>query len=241
MTPEQSLQVWLTGYLLDRRHRRGTMLAQRNGIRFFREWSAIVRGNLSSTPWCELDGEVLNDLTGDKPSRRSQSVSDGEATPDLDLAEHLAGKNAANFQSMFEHMPFRPFLELLADRDIAALMSFEFPELETTERISLTEAPLLIREAVARSLEIPMEELAEADFARVTHLDLSGAEIVDIAPIAGLNSLQTLDLNDTQVADIAPLEKLTNLTQLYVGTGQFQQEQLDALRRALPNLNMVRA
>ena len=83
--------------------------------------------------------------------------------------------------------------------------------------------------------------MAEADFARVTHLDLSGAEIVDIAPIAGLNSLQTLDLNDTQVADIAPLEKLTNLTQLYVGTGQFQQEQLDALRRALPNLNMVRA
>jgi Leucine-rich repeat (LRR) protein len=45
----------------------------------------------------------------------------------------------------------------------------------------------------------------------IFEFDLSGTEVADVTPLAGLTALQTLDLSRTKVADIEPLKGLTAL------------------------------
>ena len=49
---------------------------------------------------------------------------------------------------------------------------------------------------------------------RAATLDLSGTQVADLAPLAGLTGLQRLGLSGTQVADLAPLAGLTGLQRL---------------------------
>ena len=54
----------------------------------------------------------------------------------------------------------------------------------------------------------------------LTTLDLSGNQIVDLAPLAGLTALTTLYLYSNQIVDLAPLAGLTALTLLNLGFNQ---------------------
>src|SRR5690606_11376203 len=47
-------------------------------------------------------------------------------------------------------------------------------------------------------------------------LVLSGSDVEDITPLAGLTNLRSLDLNSNPVTDIGPLANLTNLTDLHL-------------------------
>ena len=54
----------------------------------------------------------------------------------------------------------------------------------------------------------------------LTTLDLSGNQIVDLAPLAGLTALTLLNLGFNQIADVTPLAGLTGLTGLYLYSNQ---------------------
>ena len=55
-------------------------------------------------------------------------------------------------------------------------------------------------------------------FANVVMVDLSGAQVNDLTPLANLKNLETLYLSDTPVSDVKPLANLTKLKRLILNT-----------------------
>ena len=76
-------------------------------------------------------------------------------------------------------------------------------------------------------------------FGNVTGVDIGvpveDSPVRDLTPLAGLQSLQELNLYSTQVNDLTPLANLTSLETLYVINTPVSEEQVEQLRKALPN------
>ncbi len=53
------------------------------------------------------------------------------------------------------------------------------------------------------------------------------------------NRVKSLELSDTQVSDLSPLQGLTTLEWLNLSRTQVTQEEINALRAALPNLDLL--
>jgi hypothetical protein len=78
--------------------------------------------------------------------------------------------------------------------------------------------PILDRLTALQSLNLSNAQVADlAPFKSLTalqSLDLSGTRVADLAPLNGLTALQTFNLWNTQIADLAPLKGLTALRML---------------------------
>lgn len=74
---------------------------------------------------------------------------------------------------------------------------------------------------------------------KLTYLDLCVNEISDVAPLKSLTNLYYLNLNDNKINDITPLESLTSLKILSLHGNLLTQEQIDGLRKALPNCEIT--
>ena len=71
-------------------------------------------------------------------------------------------------------------------------------------------------------------------------LYLRGTPVVDLAPLATLKNLEYLDLDSTQVTDLEPLRGLGSLQKLYLTGTPVSDEQVAALREALPKCTIRR-
>ena len=70
-------------------------------------------------------------------------------------------------------------------------------------------------------LRVPTSALSGIEqLTALTWLDLSGNQIVDVAPLAGLTGLKTLYLWTNQIVDVTPLAGLTALTTLSLAANQ---------------------
>ena len=74
---------------------------------------------------------------------------------------------------------------------------------------------------------IPLEDLQ--------WINLYNTQVSDLSPLAELKNLKWLTLNATPVEDISPLAQLGNLELLYLQYSQVSEEQVQAMRKALPN------
>lgn len=74
----------------------------------------------------------------------------------------------------------------------------------------------LVRKAIASQFSLAADELTDEQFVSVERLDLSRSEI----------------------SDLAPLKELTNLESLWVVNTQVSDEEITALKKALPKLNI---
>lgn len=155
-------------------------------------------------------------------SSSSSSKSTGQEGPSIrELLRNELGDNA-----LYDECEL-----LLSDKDLWALMLVEFsPELaERTQQVAVAEKLTVeekvqvevlskderrIREGIAAVLNKAPSQLTEADYEKVTELNLSGAPIHNIEFLAKLKNLQILDLSETQVKDISVLSSLTNLQRL---------------------------
>ena len=80
----------------------------------------------------------------------------------------------------------------------------------------------------------PLESLTN-----LTKLFLQENSISDISPIANLMNLTDLYLDSNNISDIEPLKSLTNLERVDLTGNPISQEQIDTLRRALPNCEIT--
>ncbi|MDP7097515.1 MAG: P-loop NTPase fold protein [Rhodospirillales bacterium] len=249
-TMEQGMQAFLVHWILDNRHTRGTLFGLKVGTAFFMAWSEIVRGNPYKEPFLKIpksDMEAIRDKRAviEGVSEDRQSLSDGTtyARRGISDSEASEGKSAGKrvvdiperFRPMVGNSSFRPYLELLADRELGELMRIEYPEEAATLATAETGRPedraiideaiafelskkaedrAIIDEAIARELSKKVEDLTEDDRKAVTILDLSGTVVADAGPLAGLTELKQLDLSGTVVADAGPLAGLIELKQL---------------------------
>ena len=72
-------------------------------------------------------------------------------------------------------------------------------------------------------------------FTNVKHMDLSKNQISSVSALSTLTSLESLDLSDNKITDVSALHSLTNLKQLWLGGNNLSDDQIDALRAALPD------
>ena len=73
----------------------------------------------------------------------------------------------------------------------------------------------------------------------ILSLDLSGNELSDLSPLGCLTAVETLDLRMNDVSALSPLYKLTTLRTLYLGGNPVAEDQLELLRQALPDCEIV--
>ena len=69
----------------------------------------------------------------------------------------------------------------------------------------------------------------------IQSLDLSDNAIEDITPVSGLTALAHLDLSNNRIASITPLMEMKGLESLDLSGNLLSEEQLEALRAALPD------
>jgi internalin A len=70
------------------------------------------------------------------------------------------------------------------------------------------------------------------------YLDLSRNKITDVSPLSGLTNLQVLWLAFNEITDITPLHQLENLYTLILRENPISEEQIEALQKALPDLEI---
>ena len=71
------------------------------------------------------------------------------------------------------------------------------------------------------------------------HLDLACNKIQDATPLASLYQLETLNVSSNSLTSIAPFVGLTNLKELDLSGNNIPQEELERLRSALPDCNVI--
>ncbi len=208
-TMEQGMQVFLVHWILDRRYTRGTLVGQDIGTKFFRMWSGIVQKLSDIDPYLTSSKDELSRFTKGNMQVEEEKIFIKEMPLPL--------------RPMIEEKRFRPYLELLADRELGELMRIEYPEEAATLATAETgrsEDRVIIDKAIAHELRKKVEDLTEDDRMALTRLDLSRKGVAGAGPLAGLTGLKTLYLRRTGVADTGPLAGLTGLKRLDLrGTG----------------------
>ena len=74
---------------------------------------------------------------------------------------------------------------------------------------------------------------------QIRYLDLSFNQIEDVTPLGTLSGLETLDLRSNQIYSVVPLQRLTRLKRLVLSGNPLTDEQVEELRRALPDCDIV--
>ncbi len=93
---------------------------------------------------------------------------------------------------------------------------------------------LELRRTQVSDLE-PIKEITS-----LQRLDLTGTQVSDLEPIKGLSSLEVLDLDGTQVSDLEPIKEIKSLKSLYLEGTQVSDEQVEELKKALPEVQIYR-
>lgn len=235
-TIAQGIQVELIQRILRDRYTRETVLGSRSGNVFFDEWSRSVREHPGEDAAFAIPSAILQrirDASAD-PTRRQKGdeTPSGIASALSEIPPHLRGLVAKRGS--------HPFLELIADEDLGALMRIEFSaEAAQMERAGGSpEAQRIVDEAVARAVSKSIDEITQEDRVSVAELGLNETDLDDLRPLARLANLQSLSLNGTQVADIAPLAGLQNLQTLWLNRTEVAEEQKEALKKAVPGLTI---
>ena len=119
---------------------------------------------------------------------------------------------------------------------LAGLKRLEWLAIRGTPLSDLTPLAKLTR---LQELELEYTQVSDltplAGLNNLRWLNLQNTQVSDLTPLAGLANLKYLYLNNTQVSDLAPLAKLTSLKWLDLYETPVSEEQVEELRKALPN------
>lgn len=78
-----------------------------------------------------------------------------------------------------------------------------------------------------------------AKLPELEYLELFMNQISDLTALSGLTQLKDLNLAYNEIADLTPLYSLTQLERLWISQNPVYEEQIAALREALPNTEIV--
>ncbi len=79
-----------------------------------------------------------------------------------------------------------------------------------------------------------------AALTNLQELSLRDTGVSDVGPLAALTKLQRLFIDGTGVSDVGPLAALTNLQELFLNATNVPMEQVEALRKKLPECHICR-
>ncbi len=184
----------------------------------------------SALPLCSINGEKSNyQAAGDAALLQSVQMVLGGSAKNLNMEsfKHLtwfdlkdAGTPEANNYSF-------QLLQAAVNMEVLQIMRLGINDLAPLAKMEK------LKEIYAYENDIsdlsPMENLTNLQFA-----NLYGNQISDLRPLAGLHRLQILLLHMNQISDITPLLGLANLRELDVTGNPVSSEDIERLRKALP-------
>lgn len=74
-----------------------------------------------------------------------------------------------------------------------------------------------IETEIRKTIQKPVGELTQADYAKVKQLAIEGGGVTDISPLANLKHLESLRIWESNVSDLTPLANLKELKKLVIG------------------------
>jgi hypothetical protein len=199
----QGVQAFLVRRIAEEDYTKAKLVDTRVGNAFFCRWSGVVAAH-PEMPVLPNAQSLAQPLT-EKDERRSHpGAHPAEKAADRTRPTEPAIGSDHPYHEILSDSRFGQFLEFLEDEQLGRLMEMAYPEdasgLAATPADELSEA--LIREAIARQLEKPADDLTDDDLKRVKSLLLMGTDVADLRPLSKLAALQELDLEGTQVADV---------------------------------------
>lgn len=113
--------------------------------------------------------------------------------------------------------------ELLNDTAIRHLLKLPFPHPDRLGGLTQTLKPsddnIALIEAIEKEMDgVKWGDATDEDFAKVTELNVSYTDTVDISPLTKLTNLESLYLNGTQTANFRPIQNLARLKTLAIGS-----------------------
>lgn len=219
----QGMQVFLVRKILEERYTMGMHADTNTGMKFFHRWSKIVRENPGVSVVVQNPQEQAKryaDLMkpGRKAILREADVIEVKEQDEDQRQNEIAEARLDPYFELLTDQKYKRLIFLMIDEELGELMRIEYPEDATLlAKTSKAEHPKgLIFESMARELDKPPERISEDDFEKITKLDLSGLEAVDLSFLPNLHNLKDLALAGTQVVDVAPLKNLQNLRTLFL-------------------------
>ena len=185
-TPEDAILFHLLRRVLGTHGvREQSMLTTEAGQRFFRQCAEAIRADPRGQMPAGLDD---SDEAAESGARVPKAWRDVKEAPLFDSAWGL-----------------------LRDERVCRLLALPFPSEEALTGLAATVKTPKGAEVLVKAIEEKIgklwHEATDADFERVTELDISSTPIADLTPLQGLANLRRLHLTDTQVADLDPLAR----------------------------------
>ena len=112
------------------------------------------------------------------------------------------------------------------------------------EALNLADDEMLTTD-ILRIKELDLSEKRLSDisdiesFKELTELYLNSNNISDISALANLTNLQTLYLSNNNISDVSLLGNLLGLRWLYLGKNKLAEQQVEELRRKLPQAQII--
>ena len=249
----QGMQLFFVRKILDEKYTMASEAGSKRGISFFIQWSQIVCKGLSENKKVPLNVAISED-SKEKISKilhesygisQKKEINDSEVVENY-LNEALFSKEdfssiPSEYHTILKDKDNLVLLHLLSDIDLGKLMQIPYPEeaAEVVAVVGTTKDDEIIREAVARELDKAPSQLTNADYEKVTLLDLSFSSFKNIKLLENLKNLKILVLYETQIDDIGSLSSLTNLQELHLDGTLISK--VDALARLTKLQNLTLA
>jgi hypothetical protein len=124
---------------------------------------------------------------------------------------------------------------------LAECQNLSWLELNDTQVSDLRPLAGLRKLGVLYVSRSPVRDVAPlAELKSLWELRLDGTQVTDLTPLAGLENLAELSLQNTPVTDLTPLYGLKKLRWLDLAATSVSEEQVSAIREALPGCQIRR-
>tara|TARA_B100001123_G_C14947267_1_gene882247 strand:+ start:81 stop:698 length:618 start_codon:yes stop_codon:yes gene_type:complete len=111
--------------------------------------------------------------------------------------------------------------------------------IQTTPPLNAEESMKVIETAIRKATKKSTGKLTEADFEKMTVMDLQGKGLTSVKFLEKLTQLTDLNLLENQLTSVNGLEKLTQLEWLNLEDNpDLTKTQVDKLKKALPNCDI---
>jgi internalin A len=145
--------------------------------------------------------------------------------------------------TMLTDKPGLRFLNLAGVKiaDFSSLKNARSLQQLDLSKTSFGDLALLAEMSALETLKIdqtPVSDLKPLkDLSKLMHLSFDQTAVTDLSPLSGLSALRTVSLDKTAVTDLTPLHGLAKLDRVTLSRTT-PQPQIDALKAALPNLEV---
>ena len=171
------------------------------------------------------------DLTACSPAFRERLARAAMVAPDALTPNHLGAVRKLELDKIPVTAADMSVLSSLTQLQTLYLRDTKVSDVSALEGLTQLQVLLLVRTKVS-------DVSALAGLTQLKRLSLRGTNVSDVSALAGLTQLNWLSLSGTPVSDVSALESLTHLKDIYLLATQVSKEQVVALKKALPKLEV---